>query len=54
MGSNVDADVKFLRRVLYALVGLTVLTGALAGVATVHAMNQSIDLSVRVPIDTYK
>ena len=53
MGSNVDADVKFLRRILFALVGLTVLTGVLAGVATVQAMNQSIDLSVRVPIDTY-
>ena len=54
MGSNAVADVKFLRRILIALVGLTVLTGVLAAVATVQAMNQSIDLNVRLPIDTYK
>ena len=54
MGSNVVADVKFLRGVLFALVGLTVLTGILAGVTTLQAMNQSMDLSVRLPIDTYK
>ena len=58
MGSYVVADVKFLRRVFFALVGLTVLTGILAGVTTLQAMNQamnhSMDLSVQLPIDTYK
>ena len=54
MGSIVVADVKFLRGILVALVGLTVLTGVLAGVTTLQAMNQSMDLSVRLPIDTYK
>ena len=39
MGSNRVADVKFLRRVLFALVGATLLTGALAGVTMVQAMN---------------
>ena len=48
MGSNIVADVKFLRRILFALVGLTILTGVLAGVATVQAMNQSIELSARL------
>lgn len=41
MGSNVVADVKFLRGVLFALVGLTVLTGILAGVTTVQALNDN-------------
>ena len=54
MGSYVVADVKFLRRVFFALVGLTVLTGILAGVTTLQAMNHSMDLSVQLPIDTYK
>ena len=49
MGSNIVADVKFLRRILFALVGLTILTGVLAGVATVQSMNQSIDLSALLP-----
>jgi hypothetical protein len=39
MGSNVVADAKFLRRVLFALVGLTVMTGLLAGFTTVQSMN---------------
>ena len=39
MGSNVVADVKFLRGVLFALVALTVLTGVLAGVTTVQALH---------------
>ena len=39
MGSNGVADVKFLRRVLFALVGATLLTGILAGVTTVQAIN---------------
>ena len=39
MVSNVGADAVFLRRVLIALVGLTVLTGVLAGVTAVQAMN---------------
>ena len=39
MTTTVKADAKFLRRVLVALVGLTVLTGAVAGITTVYAMN---------------
>ncbi len=39
MVSNGVADAVFLRRVLIALVSLTVLTGVLAGVTTVQAMN---------------
>ena len=54
MGSNDVADVKFLRGVLFALVGLTVLTGILAGVTALQAMNQSMDLSVQLPKDIYK
>ena len=38
-GTTVTADIKFLRRVLVALVGLTIVTGALAGFTAVHAMN---------------
>ena len=38
MGSNGVADAVFLRRVLLVLVGLTVLTGVLAGVTTVQAL----------------
>ena len=49
MGSIDVADVKFLRGILFALVGLTVLTGVLAGVVTVQAMSQSSDLSVWLP-----
>ncbi len=36
---TVKADAKFLRRVLVALVGLTVFAGAVAGFTTVQAMN---------------
>ena len=36
---SVKADAKFLRRVLVALVGLTMMTGIVAGVTTVQAMN---------------
>jgi hypothetical protein len=36
---SVNADAKFLRRVLMALVGLTLITGAVAGFTTVQAMN---------------
>ncbi|MEO9167996.1 MAG: hypothetical protein ABI230_06315 [Aestuariivirga sp.] len=38
-GTTITADVKFLRRVLVALVGLTLVTGAVAGFTAVHAMN---------------
>jgi hypothetical protein len=34
----VKADVKFLRRVLVALVGLTLVSGAIAGFATIQAL----------------
>ena len=54
MGSHADADVKFLRRILFALVGLTILTGVLAGIATVEAMNQSFDLGIQLPMDSHK
>jgi hypothetical protein len=36
---SVKADAKFLRRVLMALVGLTLVSGAVAGFTTVQAMN---------------
>lgn len=39
MTTTVKADAKFLRRVFVALVGLTMVTGAVAGFTTVHAMN---------------
>lgn len=39
MDYNVVADTKFFRRVLFALVGLTAMTGILAGVTTVQATN---------------
>lgn len=39
MSSTVVADAKFLRRVFFGLVGLTLITGALAGFTTVQAMN---------------
>ena len=34
-----DANAMFLRRILFALVGLTMLTGILAAITTVQAMN---------------
>lgn len=36
---TVKADAKFLRRVLFALVGLTLVSGVVAGFTTVEAMN---------------
>ena len=41
MSSNVVADAKFLRRVFFGLIGLTLITGAVAGFTTVNAMNAS-------------
>ena len=39
MSTQVVADAKFLRRVLFGLVGLTVMAGVLAGFTTVQAVN---------------
>jgi hypothetical protein len=39
MGNNTVADAKFLRRVFFGLIGLTLITGAAAGFTTVNAMN---------------
>lgn len=36
---NAASDAKFLRRVLFVLVGLTIITGVLAGLTTVQAVN---------------
>jgi hypothetical protein len=41
MSSTVVADAKFLRRVLFGLIGLTLITGVVAGFTTVNAMNAS-------------
>ena len=41
MGSSVQADAKFLRRVLFGLVLLTLVTGGMAGLTTVQAMTES-------------
>ena len=38
VGTSVQADAKFLRRIFMGLVFLTVMTGAMAGVTTVQAM----------------
>jgi hypothetical protein len=38
VGSSVQADAKFLRRVFLCLVFLTLVTGAMAGLTTVQAM----------------
>ncbi len=38
VGSTVQADAKFLRRVFLGLVFLTLVTGAMAGLTTVQAM----------------
>ncbi|MFM8745437.1 MAG: hypothetical protein ACKOED_02040 [Aestuariivirga sp.] len=38
VGSSVQADAKFLRRIFFGLVLLTLATGVMAGVATVQAM----------------
>ena len=39
VGTSVQADAKFLRRVFLGLVLLTLATGIMAGLTTVHAMN---------------
>jgi hypothetical protein len=41
MSTQVVADAKFLRRVFFGLIGLTLITGAVAGFTTVQAMNTS-------------
>ena len=47
-GENMRADARFLRRVLVALVGLTLMTGVVAGFTAVHAMNaQASEISVQ-------
>jgi hypothetical protein len=38
VGTSVQADAKFLRRIFLGLVFLTVVTGAMAGLTTVQAM----------------
>ncbi|MBI2717811.1 MAG: hypothetical protein HY245_05930 [Rhizobiales bacterium] len=43
MGNTVQADAKFLRRVLLGLVLLTLVTGGMAGLATVQAMTETPD-----------
>lgn len=40
MTPSLQADAKFLRRVLFGLVMMTVLTGAMAAITTVGAMNR--------------
>ena len=47
-GENMRADARFLRRVLVALVGLTLMTGVVAGITAVHAMNtQASEISLQ-------
>jgi hypothetical protein len=41
VGTSVQADAKFLRRIFISLVFLTVVTGAMAGLTTVQAMTDS-------------
>jgi hypothetical protein len=38
VGSSVQADAKFLRRIFMGLVFLTLVTGGMAGLTTVQAM----------------
>jgi len=40
VGTTVQADTKFLRRVLFGLVLLTLATGIMAGLTTVQAMTE--------------
>ncbi len=40
MSNSVQADAKFLRRVLFGMVLLTLVTGGLAGFTTVQAMSE--------------
>jgi hypothetical protein len=46
MGNTVTADAKFLRRVFFGLIGLTLITGAVAGFTTVNAMNANLSACV--------
>ena len=46
MGTSVQADAKFLRRVFAGLVMLTLMTGAMAGLTTVQAMTETSGLCV--------
>ena len=41
MGTTVQADAKFLRRIFLGLVFMTLLSGGLAGLTTVQAMTGS-------------
>lgn len=41
MGNSVQADAKFLRRVLIGMMFLTVVTGAMAALTTVQAMTDA-------------
>lgn len=41
MGHTVQADAKFLRRVLLGLVFLTLVTGGMAGLTTVQAKSEA-------------
>ena len=42
MGTTVQADAKFLRRIFLGLVLLTLVTGGMAGLTTVQAMTGSV------------
>ena len=46
VGTSVQADAKFLRRIFMGLVFLTVVTGVMAGVTTVQAMSGSTGVCV--------
>ena len=48
MSTQVVADAKFLRRVFFGLIGLTLITGAVAGFTTVQAMNADTSACVSV------
>ena len=47
-----DANAMFLRRILFALVGLTMLTGVLAAITTVQAMNAN-QTAVLVDVESF-
>jgi hypothetical protein len=40
VNNSLQADTKFLRRVFLGLILLTAVTGAMAGLTTVHAMTE--------------
>lgn len=42
MGTSVQADARFLRRIFLGLVLLTLVTGGMAGFTTVQAMTESV------------